>query len=435
MPEKIDHWQVKNDLEKFGRIIRLKMHFLNEPSPSFSEVPAFKTPSKWTNIIKDIQLEFYLPEIEDEIMQIDKQGQNYPNLTKKECEAMKELMNGCNIIIKPAGKGSGIFIWDMQDYLRECENQLTDINVYEKVEGDLVTATNKKICKVLDNMIKKKEIDEKLANYLYIKLPQLGRFYLLPKIHKRTMSVPGRPVISNNSIATENILAFLDFHLKPLVTKVPHILEDTCDFLTRITEIKDLPEDALLVSFDVVRLYLYIPHEEDIEIMEEFLNQSEVKDISTKSLCDLAAIILKNNFFEIGDKVYHQLLGTAIGTKFAPTYANLFMTGLEKKIFGNTNFKPLLWLQYLDDIFCIWTEGFDRLQEFYQYLNSFHSTIKFTMEFSKEQINFLDAKISQKEGTLQTDLHCKSTDTHQFLHFRSCHCYSYKKSILYGQAI
>ena len=32
------------------------------------------------------------------------------------------------------------------------------------------------------------------------------------------------------------------------------------------------------------------------------------------------------------------------------------------------------------------------------------------MEFSKEQINFLDVKISQK-GALQTDLYCKLTDT------------------------
>ena len=137
--------------------------------------------------------------------------------------------------------------------------------------------------------------------------------------------------MSNNSTATEDISAFLDFCLKPLVTKVPHIFEDTRDFLTRIMEIKDLPEDSLLVSFDVVRLYPHIPHEEGIEIMKEFLNQREVKDISTKGLCHLATIILKNNFFERGEEVYHQLLGTAIETKFAPTYANLFMAGLEKK--------------------------------------------------------------------------------------------------------
>ena len=126
---------------------------------------------------------------------------------------------------------------------------------------------------------------------------------------------------------------------------------------------------------------------------------------------------------------------TTIGTKFPPTYANLFMAGLEKKIFENTNFKPLLWLQYLDDMFWVWTEGLERHKEFYQYLISFHPTIKFTMEFSKKQINFLDVNISQKEGSLETDLYCKSTDTHQFLQFRSCHRYVYKKSIPCGQAI
>ena len=44
----------------------------------------------------------------------------------------------------------------------------------------------------------------------------LGKFYLLPKIHKRTSNVPGSSVISNNGTATDNIFAFLDFHLKKI---------------------------------------------------------------------------------------------------------------------------------------------------------------------------------------------------------------------------
>ena len=99
-------------------------------------------------------------------MQIDEQGENYPNLTKKEREAMKELMTGCNIIIKPADKGSGIVIWDKQDCLKQFENQLTHVNVYEKVERDPVTAINKTILKVLDNIIRRKVIDENfLTNF------------------------------------------------------------------------------------------------------------------------------------------------------------------------------------------------------------------------------------------------------------------------------
>ena len=67
-PEKIDRWQVKNNLTKFGRNIRSTMYFLNEPSPSFSEVLAFKTPSKWTPNIKDTHLVLFPSEVEDEIM-------------------------------------------------------------------------------------------------------------------------------------------------------------------------------------------------------------------------------------------------------------------------------------------------------------------------------------------------------------------------------
>ena len=102
-------------------------------------------------------------------MQPDEQGQNYLNLTKKEREAMKELMNDCSNIIKPAYKGSRIVTWGKQDYLRECENQLTDVNVYEKVEGYPARATNKKICKVFDNMLRKKEIHKKLKSWKYIR--------------------------------------------------------------------------------------------------------------------------------------------------------------------------------------------------------------------------------------------------------------------------
>lgn len=161
MSEKLDRQQVKIDLEKFGRNIKSKMHFFNEPSSPFSEVPAFKAPSKWTPIIKDTHLEMYLSETEDQILKTD---ENYLNLTEKEREAMKELMNDCSNIIKPAYKGSRIVSWGKQDYLRECENQLTDVNVYEKVEGDPARATNKKIFKVFDNMLRKKETHKKLKS-------------------------------------------------------------------------------------------------------------------------------------------------------------------------------------------------------------------------------------------------------------------------------
>ena len=67
-----------------GRDIRLKMHYLDKPTPTFSEIPTFKVPSSWTPLIRDTQLEMYLSELEEEILKINEACQNYPNLTKPE---------------------------------------------------------------------------------------------------------------------------------------------------------------------------------------------------------------------------------------------------------------------------------------------------------------------------------------------------------------
>ena len=178
----------------------------------------------------------------------------------------------------------------------------------------------------------------------------------------------------------------------------------------------------------------FVPHEEGIETMTEYLKTRENKTVSTNSLCNLGSIVLKN-YFELSSKIYHQKLGTAIGTKFAPPYANLFMAVLEKRIFENSGYHPYLWLRFLDDIFCIWTDGLEKLKEFFKFLNAFHPTIKFTMDNSYETINFLDVQVSKRNSTFETNLHCKDTDRHQYLYLKSCHRYVYKKYIPFGQAI
>ena len=63
----------------------------------------------------------------------------------------------------------------------------------------------------------KRKIDEKQLKYFtyeYKKTCNLGKLYLLPKIHKRLHEVPRRPVISNCSTSTEKILEFLDNEMK-----------------------------------------------------------------------------------------------------------------------------------------------------------------------------------------------------------------------------
>ena len=78
--------------------------------------------------------------------------------------------------------------------------------------------------------------------------------------------------------------------------------------------------------------------------MKKYLDKGEDQSVISENLYKLAEIVLKHNFLEFGQDIYHQILGTAIGTKFALLYVNIFLAGLEEKIFKNPKLKPFLWL-------------------------------------------------------------------------------------------
>ena len=75
--------------------------------------------------------------------------------------------------------------------------------------------------------------------------------------HKRLENVPGRPIISNCKVPTEKASQFLDFHLKSIMQNGASYIKDLNDVESEI----DVPNDALLVTADVVGLYRSIPHE------------------------------------------------------------------------------------------------------------------------------------------------------------------------------
>ena len=121
------------------------------------------------------------------------------------------------------------------------------------------------------------------------------------------------------------------------------------------------------------------------------------------------------------NKTLKQKRGTAIGTKFAPPYSILFMAELEEEILQKAEFKPYLWWRYIDDVFFLWQHGEEKLKSFIDSINKMHPTIKFTTDWSKASINFLDIIVSIAEGVIEDDLYVKPTDSHQYLLSSFCH--------------
>ena len=88
-----------------------------------------------------------------------------------------------------------------------------------------------------------------------------------------------------------------------------------------------------------------------------------------------------------------KISGTAIGTKFAPPYACIFMDQVETEFLKTQKHKPLVWFRYIDDVFFIWAHGKEMLSLFLENLNNFHCNIEFCHDVNKESIHFLDLNI------------------------------------------
>ena len=261
-----------------------------------------------------------------------------------------------------------------------------------------------------------------------------ARFYILPKIHK--CGVSGRHVCSCSSSLTENISSIVDWFVKPLLPAVPSYIKDTNEFLRKLRGLGQLPPNALLVTLDVVALYPSIPHDGGLDALTSFLHENHFSNVVTRGIVDLARFVLTRNYFEFDGQLYLQKSGTAIGTVMAVVYSVIYMYKFAVDAIAARPLKPFVWWRFIDDIFAVWTHGETELLRFVAHLNSVNPCIKFTLHYSPASVNFLDVCVSSDQnGVVSTDLHVKSTDTHQFLHSNSCHPNHTKKGIAYAQAL
>ena len=202
---------------------------------------------------------------------------------------MQGLAEDRSIVIKPADKGSCVVVWDKIDYLVEAENHLSDNSTYRDVKfGDddlvkLVEQSNK----IFRKLLSKQNIssgDFKHFSYNYKKSTNLGKMYLLPKIHKCLGNVPSHPVISNCGTPMEKVSKFLDYHLKPVMQSAKSYIKDTSDFLRKLKELGEVRENTILVTADVVGLYPSIPRSDGLEALSVKLEERVDKSIAMEDL-------------------------------------------------------------------------------------------------------------------------------------------------------
>ena len=85
---------------------------------------------------------------------------------------------------------------------------------------------------------------------------------------------------------------FLDLHVQPIMRSGMSYIKETNDFLSKLKNLKKVPDNVILVTAGVVGLYPSIPHNKGLEVLNKQLDNFYKKWIPTEDLVKMFEFIL-----------------------------------------------------------------------------------------------------------------------------------------------
>lgn len=362
---------------------------------------------------------------------------------KEDLSALRKWLFTHNLMIINADKNLGLVIVDTPWYQDQLAKHLhTDAATYELMPN----APNiEDIKRQLETILEKEEyqsipktelpkLDFK-ANYA------IPNFYLIAKVHKKTPET--RPIVPSYNWVTTAISQWLDRLFQPLIKQhLPWIMHNSRQAILEIQNYHAKQTDVL-AAIDAKSLYTNINIPEGIRRVKVFLSKyCGYTPVKAKLIGDLMQWVCDNNCFQVGNNYYHQKIGIAMGSAFAPAFANIFVAMCELQWKQKYPLEyPKLYLRYIDDIFCIWDIPHDKANEFIETkMNTFSKSLSFTYETSSEEATFLDLKIFKgktwsKTRVLDINLYEKPTNMHIFTDPGSNYPFHYKYSWINGENV
>lgn len=444
-----NHFDTKIDLFRFYRNLHLKAWYAQRPNiqdtqdhsvETLSSTTKFKPKSTFFPLSTNPSLLAFTKKVDYDVQRLFATPNPTPrkNLTIPEQQALRDLQQNKEIVIKKADKGGATVVWHYDKYLREAQRQLHNTEYYTELSSNPLPTMQKELNTLLTRAKLAGWITEKEYAFMHNEHAVISTFYMLPKVHKAPRdSPPGRPIVAANGSMTEPASQFIDHYLKPYVHKLPSYVRDTTDVLNKINNLSDTTWNYL-VTMDVESLYTNIDHTEGLRAVNHYLSEREEMTPPSSFLTELTSWVLHNNVFLFQDVMYRQRKGTSMGASFAPEYACLFLGLWESEYVFNAEknrFKDniKLYCRFIDDILILFKGTEMDLREMHNYLNNTNKNIKLTLEHSENEINFLDLTVYRKDHQLHTTLYRKPTDRNTILHYQSYHPQHLKDNIPYGQ--
>ena len=334
---------------------------------------------------------------------------------------VSELSKNKDIVCVNFDKGNGICVMNSDDYLDKLDSIINDVQKFKRVppsnrkNGRYPTIRCQEVVKEKIDLYIKEHVTEDLYRQLVPVGCGPGKLYGTCKVHKTDN--PLRPVVSMIRTPEYELAKYLDSLIKPSIPD-KFMLYSTDNFLEKLNKFDVQPGDYS-ISFDVVSLFTNVPLNETIQIISDRIYSKKSKftpPFKQEAFVELMKIARGGMFLHL-DFLYQQDDGVSMGNPLAPTMANFFLGYLEEHLFKViTPDYPAFYSRYVDDVFCVFRTKID-FKNFFNRLNSLHSSIKFTYEQSSMTLPFLDVDVKLTEGGYQTCIYRKPTNTNTLLHF------------------
>lgn len=441
----------KSNIQNYMRESRLAEFFqekeTNNSERNLSEKNLFKEQSTFTPPRnRDKDLDHQIDVLNN--LNLEKMETRYKNnLSKKEQTELLKLQTDKTIVVKPADKGGAVVILSTGHYQDMIMTHLNDDQTYKQLDFCIDKKIQSNLQKLLGQY--KMCFTEPEWKFLNNKYHEVSNFYGLPKIHKSKLiesaiitqnsevinifepnDLKVRPIVGGPKCPTRRLSKLLDILLKPILKHIKSYIRDSVDFLNKCP--REVDENTEIVTFDVVSLYTSIPHDFGLQALDYFLTTYE-KDLHPRFkkqfVLESANFVLKNNTMNFDSKFYLQIKGTAMGTIFAPTYANLTMGYHEVQLYSiiyqnyrlASDYFTNSWFRFLDDCQILLKVDLINPDNLLNILNKININIQFTMEKSQNRLPFLDIMINKDGTKIWMDIYNKPTDAKRYVPFTSNH--------------
>ena len=372
-----DDNEIMKSLTNFYRKIRIKKYFLlngSENTVSSNNAKQLlhqrlKNSSSFEPPTAGIHLEHYISVTKKKISKLLEKTRHLSHnidfrVSDKIYGIARQLYQRKDIIIKNADKNLGVTVLDRSFYFEEALSERHLGNTRTYLPLNILPLSESLVLSVTTILKKFNQYDNgygKISIFANDILTNLrneyiipSHMYFIPKIHKSPIAL--LPICASIGSSTYIASKYLDILLQPIMKNSKSFIKNSSELVCKLESVNFSP-NCYLLEADVENLYPSIVIEDGLQSLRKALTQHQWPTFDIEFVVALAHWVLTNNYIRFGDRYYLQLIGTAMGTPFAVTFACIHLTIIEseaiKILLDNRHNGPQLYYRYIDDIIAV----------------------------------------------------------------------------------